>query len=66
LNELIPKLDKEINLIFDVSKDPKYLNGDNMEKMFDVLKDLSEVEAKFKTLEEESLKYNRWQEVLET
>ena len=37
-----------------------------MEKMFDVLKDLSEVEAKFKTLEEESLKYNRWQEVLET
>ena len=66
MNELIPKLDKEINLIFDVSKDPKYLNGDNMEKMFDVLKDLSEVEAKFKTLEEESLKYNRWQEVLET
>jgi len=66
LNELIPKLDKEINLIFDVSKDPKYLNGENMEKMFDVLKDLSEVEAKFKTLEEESLKYNRWQEVLET
>jgi hypothetical protein len=31
-----------------VSKDPKYLNGDNIEKMFDILKDLSEVEAKFK------------------
>lgn len=37
-----------------------------MEKMFDILKDLSEIEAKFKSLEEESLKYNRWQEVLET
>jgi hypothetical protein len=48
LNELIPKLDKEINQVFEVSKDPKYLNGDNIEKMFDILKDLSEVEAKFK------------------
>lgn len=48
LNELIPKLDKEINQVFDVSKDPKYLNGDNMEKIFDILKDLTEVEAKFK------------------
>ena len=63
MNELIPKLDKEINLIFDVSKHPKYLNGDNIEKMFNFLKDLSEMEAKFKTLEEESLKYNRWQEI---
>jgi uncharacterized membrane protein YjjP (DUF1212 family) len=34
--------------------------------MFDILKDLTEVETKFKALEEESLKYNKWQEVLET
>ena len=34
--------------------------------MFEVLKVLDEKEARFKELESRSLKYNQWQEVLQT
>jgi hypothetical protein len=32
--------------------------------MFDVLRQLDELEKNFKELEERSMKYNQWQEVL--
>lgn len=34
--------------------------------MFDVLRQLDELEKNFKELEERSMKYNQWQEVLQT
>jgi uncharacterized Zn finger protein (UPF0148 family) len=66
LNELIPKLDTEINELFEKAQNPKYLEGENMEKMFDVLAELDEIEATFKQLEERKDTYNKWQEVLDT
>ena len=66
LNELIPKLDAEINELFDKAKHPKYLDGDNMERLPEVLQELDAVEATFKQLEERKETYNKWQEVLET
>lgn len=66
LNELIPKLDTEINELFEKAKQPKYLDGDNMERLSEVLQELDAVEATFKQLEERKETYNKWQEVLET
>jgi hypothetical protein len=42
--------------------DPMFLKEDV--NMFEVLKILDEKEAQFKELENRSLKYNQWQEVL--
>ena len=64
--ERVPKLDDEINALYEKAQDPKYLEGENMEKMFDILAELDEIEAKFKELEATKEKYNKWQEVLET
>lgn len=64
LNELVPKLDKEINALFEVAQDPVYLAGDS--DMYQMLQRLDEIEAKFKALEERSMTYNNWQQVLET
>jgi cell division FtsZ-interacting protein ZapD len=44
--------------------DPMFLKEDV--NMFEVLKILDEKEAQFKELENRSLKYNQWQEVLQT
>jgi len=64
--ERVPKLDAEINALYEKAQDPKYLEGENMEKMFDILAELDEIESKFKELEATKEKYNKWQEVLET
>jgi hypothetical protein len=37
MNVRIPKLDNEINEVFDQSKDKKYLEGENMDKMFEII-----------------------------
>lgn len=63
---MIPKLDDQINELFEVSKDPRFLNGDNIEKIEEMLIELNEIEAKFKDHEETATKYNKWQETLET
>jgi dynein heavy chain, axonemal len=64
LNELVPKLDKEINQIFEESKNPKFLDGKS--ELFEMLKVLKDIEDRFKELEARSNKYNKWQEVLDT
>jgi DNA-directed RNA polymerase subunit F len=60
LNDLIPKLDTEINVLFEKAQNPKYLEGENMEKMFDILAELDEIEATFKELEQRKDTYNKW------
>jgi DNA-directed RNA polymerase subunit F len=60
LNDLIPKLDTEINVLFEKAQNTKYLEGENMEKMFDILAELDEIEATFKELEERKDTYNKW------
>ncbi len=52
LNELIPKLDGEINELFDKTQDSKFLNGDNLDKMFEIIGALDEIENQFKELEQ--------------
>ena len=58
MNVRIPALDKEINEAFDKAKDNKYLEGENMEKMFEIINELDAIENHFKTLEETAEKYN--------
>ena len=64
LNELVPKLDKEINALFEEAQDKQFLDGKS--DMFEMLKVLDGIEARFKELETRSTTYNKWQEVLET
>lgn len=66
LDKMIPELDDSINELFAVSQDQKFLNGDNIEKMEEMLIELNEIEQKFNSHEETANKYNKWQEVLET
>lgn len=63
---MIPELDDSINELFAVSQDQKFLNGDNIEKIEEMLIELNEIEQKFNSHEETANKYNKWQEVLET
>lgn len=64
LNELIPQLNNQIHTLHDESLDPIFLSGDA--NKIEMLKILDEKEARFKELEGSSLKYNQWQEVLQT
>jgi hypothetical protein len=57
---MIPKLDDQINELFEVSKDPKFLNGDNIEKIEEMLIELNEIEQRFNDHEETATKYNKW------
>jgi hypothetical protein len=65
MNVRVPALDKEINDCFEEAKDKKYLDGENMDQMFDIIQELDGIEAKFKELEETAEKYNNQQVVLE-
>lgn len=56
LNELIPKLNKEMLDLHEATKDPIFISGDA--NMFEVLKILDDKEAQFKELEARSMKYN--------
>lgn len=64
LNELIPQLNAEIDGLHEEATNPIYLSGEA--NMFDMLRQLDELEVRFKELETRSLKYNQWQEVLQT
>lgn len=64
LNELIPKLDHQINELFSQAQDDKFLEGDA--DMNETIKVLDGLEEEFKQLEERSTTYNKWQEVLDT
>jgi dynein heavy chain len=64
LNELIPQLNTSIHKLHEDMIDPQFLKGDA--NMFEILKILDEKEAQFKELENRSMKYNQWQEVLQT
>lgn len=41
---MIPELDDSINELFAVSQDQKFLNGDNIEKIEEMLIELNEIE----------------------
>lgn len=60
LNDMIPKLDEQINELFEVSKDPRFLNGDNIEKIEEMLIELADIEQRFNDHEETATKYNKW------
>lgn len=64
LNELIPQLNNQINTLHEEAKNPIFLSGEA--NMFDMLRQLDELEGRFKELETRSMKYNQWQEVLQT
>lgn len=64
LNELIPVLNNQINGLSEEVNNQIFLSGDA--NMFDILRTLDELEARFKELENRSQKYNQWQEVLQT
>jgi hypothetical protein len=58
MNQRIPKLDSDINDVFGRSREPKYLDGDNLETMFDIINELNQIEDEFKVLEETAERYN--------
>ena len=66
LNKMIPELETEINELNQVSQDSKFLNGDNVQKIDEILIELDEIEQRFKDNEQTATKYNKWQETLET
>ena len=58
LNDLIPKLNGEINQLLEESTNPAFISGDsNMNQTLNVLEDL---EVRYKEIENRSLKYNNW------
>ena len=61
LNELIPKLDADINDLFSAAEDTKFIQKENTEKIYDILKELDKIEADFNELEQRSMLYNKWQ-----
>ena len=64
LSELIPALEKDIDKLQDESTNPIFLSGEA--NMNEVIKTLDGLEERFKEMEERALKYNDWQEVLQT
>jgi hypothetical protein len=56
LNELIPQLNSQINDLNEETNNPLYLSGEA--NMFEILRSLDELEARFKELENRSMKYN--------
>lgn len=58
LNELIPVLNNQINTLNDEVGNPIFLSGEA--NMFDILRNLDELEGRFKELENRSMKYNQW------
>ena len=66
VSKMVPALDAEINELFAKCQDKKFLNGENMERTSDILKDLDEIEEHFKQHELGAVRMNEWQQVLET
>jgi len=51
---LIPKLDNDINELYSLAEDAKFIQKENTEKMYDILKELDKIEADFNELESRS------------
>jgi histidyl-tRNA synthetase len=66
LKEMIPKLDSEIEELFEECQDPEFLDGDKMNQIEEIIIKLEEKEERFKKADETAEKYNKWQECLET
>ena len=64
LDELIPKLNSDIDLLTDQTDQTKFLEP--ADKIFKMLKEIDQMEEVFKDLEERSKRYNGYQEVLQT
>lgn len=62
LSDLIPKLNVEIEVLHEASLNEAFLSGQS--NMFDMSRQLDELETKLNELEGLSSKYNNWQEVL--
>lgn len=63
---MTPQLSSEIDDLLDRTTHEKFTDGDSLEKMFDILGEIDEIESTFKQLEETKERYNRWQVELET
>ena len=61
---MVPVLDKQITEVFEEAQHEQFLDGKS--DLFDMIKVLDGLEERFKELEATSIKYNKWQEVLET
>jgi len=66
LLKMTPALSAEIDDLLDRATHEKFTDGDSLEKMFDILGEIDEIESTFKVLEETKERYNRWQIELET
>lgn len=62
LEGLIPELQKDIKGLTEECTDDKYLAENS--NMYDCIKELDEQAVRFKKMEETSVEYNSWQEVL--
>ena len=51
MGQRIPKLEIEINETHALSKDPKFLDGENLEKIFDIITELEGINETFQNLE---------------
>ena len=58
LNELIPQLNSQIDGLAEEVQNPLFLSGEA--NMFDMIRTLDELEARYKELENRSMKYNQW------
>lgn len=58
LNDLVPKLDKEITEIFEEAQHAQFLDGKS--DLFEMIKVLEALEVRFKELETRSMTYNKW------
>jgi PleD family two-component response regulator len=63
LNDLIPQLNTEISTLHEASLNEAFLSGES--NMFDMSRQLDELEGKLTDLDGLSQKYNNWQEVLQ-
>lgn len=66
LNQMIPKLDSDINELFEECQAGKFLDGEKMGQIEEIIIELEALEERFKKNDETATKYNSWQETLET
>lgn len=57
---MTPQLSSDIDDLLDRATNEKFTDGDSLEKMFDILGEIDEIENTFKQLEETKERYNRW------
>lgn len=60
LLKMTPQLSSDIDDLLDRVTHEKFTDGESLEKMFDILGEIDEIESTFKTLEETKERYNRW------